>query len=367
MQQERNNFKAVNNDRKKAVPPPAPAFTTVSPVRAITPKQRTTQPANRNANNNNNNFRPQNNNNNKNNKHQINNGKKHPKKVNGNNNGKQFKNSNNNNNQPKKTTAAAVSQSVVDDYDYPLDYDYYYDQLVPEHERFFQLPKISSEAPQTAVTTERAPPFQIFTHFAVDNNNNKQQQQPANAVAKKPAQPAANPPPAKKAKPSKTTKPASSPLNSVSRPVSGPNYAGPFGYTDKGTFFIDDAFTGFPERIEMIYQGFVWAMTVSYADQGAAAHGGVHRILEDKVKRDKLNLKGDYIVRVTGRASPYNINKLAFHTANGKVFGPWGERFSEESVDFDVSAPPGHGLAHFSGTIDFGVPLRSIGFHWAKI
>ena len=39
----------------------------------------------------------------------------------------------------------------------------------------------------------------------------------------------------------------------------------------------------------------------------------------------------------------------------------------QESVDFDVTAPPGHGLAFFSGTIDFGVPLRSISFHWRPI
>merc|ERR1712203_1255102 len=38
---------------------------------------------------------------------------------------------------------------------------------------------------------------------------------------------------------------------------------------------------------------------------------------------------------------PYNINRLTFYTAKGKTFGPWGDRRSKESVDFDVSAPPG--------------------------
>ena len=60
----------------------------------------------------------------------------------------------------------------------------------------------------------------------------------------------------------------------------------------------------------------------------------------------------------------------SFHpdeTKQGKKYGPWGDRHSEESVDFDVSAPPGQALAFFSGTIDFGVPLRSVSFHWKPI
>ena len=133
------------------------------------------------------------------------------------------------------------------------------------------------------------------------------------------------------------------------------------------SYFEDSHFNGFPERIEMIYQGFVWAMEMFYADQDSVLHGGVHTILEDKVKRETLNLAGDYIVRVSGRASPYNINRLTFHTKNGKKYGPWGDRHSEDSVDFDVSAPPGQALAFFSGTIDFGVPLRSVSFHWRPI
>ena len=90
--------------------------------------------------------------------------------------------------------------------------------------------------------------------------------------------------------------------------------------------------------------------------------------IKDKVKRETVRLsKGDYIVRVSGRASPYNINRLTFYTAKGKKFGPWGDRRSKESVDFDVSAPEGHGLSYFSGTVDFGVPFRSISFHWSPV
>merc|ERR1711963_715830 len=155
--------------------------------------------------------------------------------------------------------------------------------------------------------------------------------------------------------------------NSGKHEAGGPNQAGPFGYTDKGTFFEDSHFAGFPEKIEIIYQGFVWAMTMFYPDQDSLLHGGVHKILEDKIKRETVNLEGDYIVRVSGRASPYNINRLTFYTAKGKQFGPWGDRHSEDSVDFDVSAPPGQALAFFSGTIDFGVPLRSVSFHWRPI
>ena len=118
----------------------------------------------------------------------------------------------------------------------------------------------------------------------------------------------------------------------------------------------------------MIYQGFVWAFDVKYPEiESPIGHGGIHRILEDKIKRESINLKNDFIVRITGRASPYNINRLTFFTSKGKVYGPWGDRHSTESIDFDVSAPKGYGLSYFSGTIDFGVPLRSINFHWKKI
>ena len=206
----------------------------------------------------------------------------------------------------------------------------------------------------------------MFTHFSIENNE----------PPPPPSTPNTPPPPPprrqknkSKNKPKKTSKAKpNSGQNKVapSQGKSDGNSAGPYGYTEKGTFFIDDSITDFPERIEMVYQGFVWAFTVTYPDT-TISHGGIHRILEDKVKRETLNLKGDHIIRVTGRASPYNINRLTFYTANGKVYGPWGDRHSDESIDFDIRAPAGHGLSFFSGTIDFGVPLRSISFHWKKI
>ena len=86
--------------------------------------------------------------------------------------------------------------------------------------------------------------------------------------------------------------------------------SGPFGYTDKGSFFSDMAVTEFPKWIEVIYQGFVWAIRVTYPSNGSLMHGGVHTILKDKVKKEKFFLKdGEHIVRVSGRASPYNINR----------------------------------------------------------
>ena len=115
-------------------------------------------------------------------------------------------------------------------------------------------------------------------------------------------------------------------------------------------------------------QGFVWALRPSYEKEGSVMHGGVHTILKDKVKRQIVDLRGgDYIIRVSGRASPFNINKLTFYTAKGKKYGPWGERKTEGSQDVGVSAPEGHGLAFFSGTVDIGVPVRSLSFHWRPI
>ncbi len=153
----------------------------------------------------------------------------------------------------------------------------------------------------------------------------------------------------------------------ASGPAAPSTQSGPFGYPDKGKFFSDEAINEFPQKIEVTYQGFLWALEMSYPTAGKVMHGGVHTIIKDKVKRETVNLKGDHIVRVTGRASPYNINRLTFYTANGKKFGPWGERRSDDSQDFDVSAPAGHGLAFVSGTVDFGVPVRSISFHWRPI
>ena len=89
--------------------------------------------------------------------------------------------------------------------------------------------------------------------------------------------------------------------------------SGPFGYTDKGSFFSDMAVTEFPKWIEVIYQGFVWAIRVTYPSNGSLMHGGVHTILKDKVKKQKFFLKdGEHIVRVSGRASPYNINRYGW-------------------------------------------------------
>ena len=289
-------------------------------------------------------------------RHQEKRTKKHKNKHNKGNPAKD--NDSNNNN--------AISE-YTNEYDYYgeyFDYDYYYDQLVPEHERFFQLPKIATEDPESSSIADGAQdsgkqePFQVFTHFSIDNK-------PPPPPPTRPPPPPPTPPQHKKAHKGSSFK------NSIAPSSNGKgdgNMAGPFGYTDKGTFFIDDQISTFPERIQMVYQGFVWAFDVTYPDpDSSVSHGGIHRILEDKVKRETLNLSGDYIVRVTGRASPYNINRLTFYTANGKVYGPWGDRHSDESVDFDVRAPDGHALSYFSGTIDFGVPLRSVGFHWKKI
>ena len=206
-----------------------------------------------------------------------------------------------------------------------------------------------------------------FPNFPSNGGNNKNaiQKQKAKVVpSRKPVtQPPQPPKPKFALKPSKVGEPKAKPVAVVSK---NPLQSGPYGYVDKGTFFTDSHVKGFPEMIEVVYQGFVWAMNLYYPDKQKEKHGGVHTILKDKVKRQKIFFKdGDYIVRVSGRASPYNINRLTFYTAKGKKYGPWGDRRSKDSVDFDVSAPPGHGLQYFSGTVDFGVPFRSISFHWS--
>jgi len=277
------------------------------------------------------------------------------------------------------------------DYEYQsLDYDYYYDQLVPEHERFFQLPKTPESDGSTGDSggdggggggggggrgnheEENKAGFAVFTHFSENPSlsTNQKSGKPRKGNAGKPGKNKGGAKP--KVQASSGFGGAS--VNAITRPdpkqalaaAAGPS-AGPFGYTEKGTFFIDSHYNGFPESIDLVYQGFVWAFTMNYPDQPSVLHGGVHTILLDKVKKETIPLAGDYIVRVTGRASPYNINRLTLYTKQGKKYGPWGDRHSEESVDFDVSAPPGHGLAFFSGTIDFGVPLRSVSFHWRPI
>ena len=42
-----------------------------------------------------------------------------------------------------------------------------------------------------------------------------------------------------------------------------------------------------------------------------------HHIDDHQVKKETIPLAGDYIVRVTGRASPYNINRLTLYTKQG--------------------------------------------------
>lgn len=275
---------------------------------------------------------------------------------------------NNRHNSVVTTPSTKLVVNTPNSFDYEdddsFDYDYYYDQLVPEHERFFQLPKTDSATP--APFNENKAGFQVFTHFSNENSNVNQ----VVTTSRPKPRPTKHQKKEKKLPDRKSkSQNGGSKANSIapSQGKPGGPQAGPYGYTEKGTYFEDSHFVGFPEKIEMVYQGFVWAMTVSYPDQNSLLHGGVHTILEDKVKRETLNLAGDYIVRVSGRASPYNINRLTFYTKNGKKYGPWGDRHSEDSVDFDVSAPPGQALAFFSGTIDFGVPLRSVSFHWRPI
>jgi hypothetical protein len=64
--------------------------------------------------------------------------------------------------------------------------------------------------------------------------------------------------------------------------------SGPFGYTDKGSFFSDAAVTEFPSMIEIIYQGFVWVVKMTYPSNGSITHGGVHTILKSKVSGNFL-------------------------------------------------------------------------------
>jgi hypothetical protein len=307
------------------------------------------------------------------------------------------------------------------DYSY-LYYQDYYDELVPVHHRFKQLATTTSTTPKPK---SRRPKNQRKKKNKNKNNGNKKNKgnrngkriqggggnnknnkrpqsnsfsffslQPADGSKKNggnqgnfPNFPSSNegnnpnpikkqkskfvttripvtqaPPPKPLLKPSKVGEPKQKPIAIKSN---DPLQAGPYGYVDKGSFFSDSHVKGFPDMIEVVYQGFVWALNLYYPDKQKEKHGGVHTILKDKVKRKKVFFKdGDYIVRVSGRASPYNINRLTFYTAKGEKYGPWGDRRSADSIDFDVSAPPGHGLAYFSGTVDFGVPFRSISFHW---
>jgi hypothetical protein len=67
---------------------------------------------------------------------------------------------------------------------------------------------------------------------------------------------------------------------------------------------------------------------MNYDSQPSVLHGGVHTILLDKVKKETINLAGDHIVRVTGRASPYNINRLTLYTTHGPSLPPPHPPFS---------------------------------------
>ncbi len=244
-----------------------------------------------------------------------------------------------------------------DEYSY-LYYEDYYEELVPSHHRFNQLEDIT--------TTTNSPPQGVSA-----NVGRPAAQQPLSLNFPnfpQTTQLATPPPPPPRPKAPQTATVNVAPPVAVVIPSGPSTQVGPFGYPDKGKFFSDAHVASFPETIEVIYQGFVWAMKVSYSTEGSIMHGGVHTILKDKVKREIIRLgAGDYVVRVSGRASPYNINRLTLYTAKGKTYGPYGDRRSEESVDFDESAPDGQALAFFSGTVDFGVPLRSMSLHWRPI
>merc|ERR1719239_1736524 len=304
-----------NNPTSPQPPPPPPTTKRIAPK--ITPRQRTTRPPKKNT-------RPQ---------------------------------------TVVTTSRPKVVEEDFNDYEYQsLDYDYYYDQLVPEHERFFQLPKTpesdgsSDNSGGGGVEDENKAGFAVFTHFS-ENPSINGNQKSGNSKPRKGGGSRGKQGKEKKgggAKPKVQTSSGfgGAAANAITRPspkqalaaASGPS-AGPFGYTEKGTFFIDSHYNGFPESIDLVYQGFVWAFTMNYPDQPSVLHRGVHSFPLDKVKKETIPLAGDYIVRVTGRASPYNINRLTLYTKQGKKYGPWGDRHSEESVDFDVSAPAGHGLA----------------------
>ncbi|TRY79798.1 hypothetical protein TCAL_06068 [Tigriopus californicus] len=272
-----------------------------------------------------------------------------------------------------------------DEYSY-LYYEDYYEELVPEHHRFDELnAEEEASSPQPVEFATRASVGQnnnqvfqaqtqdssngrIFPNFPPSPNANKPIKVIVSTTTQTPIPIVTRAPPPVRPITTRAPPPPVQPVASVAVEDSTAVQSGPFGYPDKGAFFSDADMTIFPSQIEVIYQGFVWAMKVGYpVANGGRMHGGVHTILKDKVKREVVRLKDDYIIRVSGRASPYNINRLTFYTAKGKKYGPWGERRSDDSVDFDVSAPPGQGLAYLSGTVDFGVPVRSISMHWRPL
>merc|ERR1719244_2373123 len=100
--------------------------------------------------------------------------------------------------------------------------------------------------------------FQVFTHFnqgqVSNKSQNKQKSSSSSAASSKPKK--SSKPVNKKPKGGKQSNAVQA--NSISGSAgkhggSGGPQAGPYGYTEKGTFFIDEGFSGFPEKIEMIY------------------------------------------------------------------------------------------------------------------
>merc|ERR1719431_2267019 len=80
---------------------------------------------------------------------------------------------NNRHNSVVTTPSTKLVINTPNSFDYEdddsFDYDYYYDQLVPEHERFFQLPKTDSATPDPFKENQAG--FQVFTHFSNENSN----------------------------------------------------------------------------------------------------------------------------------------------------------------------------------------------------
>ncbi len=166
-----------------------------------------------------------------------------------------------------------------DDYSY-LYYQEYYDELVPEHHRFFD----KNNKPRTTTTTTTPRPTQRRkpkTQTRRKKKKNKNQQRPKQAQNQEQKQPKSfsffssqpkdfafngnngfpnfpNSITTTTPKPKHKAKPKQKPVAIVG----DGDKAGPFGYVEKGTFFEDSAVTGFPEMVEVIYQGFVWAFDI---------------------------------------------------------------------------------------------------------
>ena len=116
-----------------------------------------------------------------------------------------------------------------DDYEDDLDYAYCYDQLVLEHERFFQLPKTDSATPANVEQNKAG--FLTFTHFSNDNSNRNKIVTP-----KKGKQTPNKHPKQQKSLPNHKPKSKNISGSKVNRITpntgkQGANQAGPFGYT----------------------------------------------------------------------------------------------------------------------------------------